>query len=255
MESVVQKPPPPLLGFNNNVRHRGLVFHIQTEDSGVKHARIMTHLFADGGRIIDSARTDYSEHLGRSDMGQVLGRIMKEQHKAMFVRLRAGTLDEQIEAALGPLPVRPAPKAGTPAAAPTLEDLSRRAGVDADCTTGRALSNPSLRRVVPSVPPEPGELDLDMESLDRAHPLRQDPKRAQALARTIPPSSKVAQARAQALASQGGGEVHYVASRPSAIFTEVARPGTSLFGEEPISQKSLDEVILSYLAEETEDES
>ena len=39
------KTPPPLLGFNNNVRHRGRVFHIQREDSGIKIPRIVTHLF------------------------------------------------------------------------------------------------------------------------------------------------------------------------------------------------------------------
>ena len=48
----MERTPPPLLGFNNNVRHRGRVFHIQTEDSGIRHARIVTHLFADGGRIV-----------------------------------------------------------------------------------------------------------------------------------------------------------------------------------------------------------
>ena len=45
------KAPSPLLGFNNNFKHKGSVYHIQTEDSGVKHPHIITHLFADGGRI------------------------------------------------------------------------------------------------------------------------------------------------------------------------------------------------------------
>src|SRR5690242_18725799 len=85
--------PPPLLGFNNNVRHKGRIFHIQTEDSGVKHPRIVTHLFADGGRIIKTTRTDYAEHLGRDDMAEVVRAMMKEQHKAMFISLRAGELD------------------------------------------------------------------------------------------------------------------------------------------------------------------
>ena len=48
------KAPSPLLGYNNNVRHKGRVFHIQTEDSGVNHPHIITHLFADGGRILKS---------------------------------------------------------------------------------------------------------------------------------------------------------------------------------------------------------
>ncbi len=107
------KTPPPLLGFNNNVRHQGRVFHIQTEDSGVKRPHVITHLFADGGRILKTTRTDYAEHVGREDLAQVLRKIMKEQHKAMFIALRRGDLDPMIEEAFGPPPAAPAPS--TPA--------------------------------------------------------------------------------------------------------------------------------------------
>ena len=58
------KAPSPLLGYNNNVRHKNRVFHIQTEDSGVKHPHIITHLFMDGGRILKSVKTSYAEHVG-----------------------------------------------------------------------------------------------------------------------------------------------------------------------------------------------
>ena len=51
------KAPSPLLGFNNNFKHKGSVYHIQTEDSGIKHPHIITHLFADGGRILKSIKT------------------------------------------------------------------------------------------------------------------------------------------------------------------------------------------------------
>ena len=45
----------------------------------------------------------------------------------------------------------------------------------------------------------------------------------------------------------------YAPARPAAIFGQ-ARPqqGSSIFGEDLISDKSLDEVILSYLAEDLE---
>ena len=48
-------------------------------------------------------------------------------------------------------------------------------------------------------------------------------------------------------------EGRYAAARPAAIFGQ-ARPqqGSSIFGEDLISDKSLDEVILSYLAEDLE---
>src|SRR6478609_3820752 len=99
---VVSNVPPPVLGFNNNVRHRGRIFHIQTEDSGVKNPRIVTHLFADGGRIIKTTRIEYSEHVTRPDMQTFVRSLMKEQHKGMFTALRMGDLDQMLETACGP---------------------------------------------------------------------------------------------------------------------------------------------------------
>ena len=132
------KTPPPLLGFNNNVRHQGRVFHIQTEDSGVKRPHVITHLFADGGRILKSSRTEYSEHVGREDLAQVVRKIMKDQHKAMFIALRRGDLDAMILEAFGPPPTAPAPStpvnelSSDPIAAPPPED-----------TTGATAPRPS----------------------------------------------------------------------------------------------------------------
>ncbi len=85
-----------LTGYNSNVRHRGRIFHIQTEDSGGSHQRVITHLFADGGRIVKSIRSEYSEHMDAPNLCEIVRGIMKDQHKAMFVLLRSGGLDEQI---------------------------------------------------------------------------------------------------------------------------------------------------------------
>src|SRR2546430_221806 len=92
----MSKPHSPLLGYNNNVRHKNRVFHIQTEDSGVKHPHIITHLFMDGGRILKSVKTSYSEHLGAEKLSDIVRQMMKEQHKAMFIALREGHFDPLI---------------------------------------------------------------------------------------------------------------------------------------------------------------
>src|SRR6185369_15903979 len=90
----------PLLGYNNNVRHRGRVFHIQTEDSGIKHPHIITHLFMDGGRILKSVKTSYAEHIGKDKLGDTVRQMMKEQHKAMFRALRDGEFDAVVDDAI-----------------------------------------------------------------------------------------------------------------------------------------------------------
>jgi hypothetical protein len=86
---------PPLVGFNNNLRYRGMSFHIQTEDSGVGRPHIITHLFADGGRGIKTMRVDYSKH--SSDYRTVVQHMMREQHRAMASDLRKGRVDAIID--------------------------------------------------------------------------------------------------------------------------------------------------------------
>jgi hypothetical protein len=140
----------PQLGFNNNVRHKGRVFHIQTEDSGVKHPHVITHLFADGGRILKSTKTSYGEFLGEDDLAKKVRSLMQEQHKAMFIALRGGTFDHLFpdeapaEAAPPPRPSSPGeesksdaskaaePKAAEPKAAEPKADEPKAAEPKAD---------------------------------------------------------------------------------------------------------------------------
>src|SRR5487761_2554007 len=97
MAKVLQSP---LLGYNNNVRHKNRAFHIQTEDSGIKHPHIITHIFMDGGRILKSVKTSYAEHIGDEKLSDVVRQMMKDQHKAMFRALRDGELDAVVDDAL-----------------------------------------------------------------------------------------------------------------------------------------------------------
>ncbi|HEX4352895.1 MAG TPA: hypothetical protein VHZ95_08280, partial [Polyangiales bacterium] len=90
--------PSPLVGYNTNVRHKGKLYHIQTEDSGVNHPHVITHLFADGGRIIASRKTGYSGQLGAKDLQSIVKKLMQEQHKAMFIELRDCVYDEEEQA-------------------------------------------------------------------------------------------------------------------------------------------------------------
>jgi hypothetical protein len=94
--------PSPLVGYNTNVRHKGKLYHIQTEDSGVNHPHVITHLFADGGRIVASRKTGYAEHVGDKDLAGLVKKLMQDQHKAMFIELRDCVYDEDAPAAAAP---------------------------------------------------------------------------------------------------------------------------------------------------------
>lgn len=98
LEKQVQRPNfmRAQVGFNNNVKFNGLVFHIQTEDSGLDRPHIITHLFADGGRIIKSHKRIYASEVKRDDIAKFVRALMKGQHMEMAIMLREGRFDEII---------------------------------------------------------------------------------------------------------------------------------------------------------------
>lgn len=278
---VVSNVPPPLLGFNNNVRHRGRIFHIQTEDSGVRNPRIVTHLFADGGRIIKTTRTEYTEHVARPDMQPFVRSLMKEQHKAMFMALRLGELDTLLEDVCGPFEqalqlskAPPAPLVSAPppeltaaeplftepAPGPSFETPPQASAFgEAERPAMRPLSNPNLRKVAPSnPPPTSAAFELDVAALERLPeraalpsfaPVSEPPPvppSTRPLRKSNPPPRKLRPNLGSIPASAQPS-----LSRPSARFAAApSKSSPSIFGEGVISEQSLDEVILSYLAED-----
>jgi hypothetical protein len=83
-----------VLGFNHNLMYKGEVFHVQTEDSGVANPHIITLLYR-GGVIISSKKTSYADILKMDKLEVVVEELMKEQHKEMMRRLKAGDFDEK----------------------------------------------------------------------------------------------------------------------------------------------------------------
>jgi hypothetical protein len=84
------------MGFNNNIKFQEQVFHVQTEDSGLDQPHIVTHLFADGGRIIKSHKRSYANEVRRGDVAEHVRALMKSQHLEMVLMLREGRFDAVI---------------------------------------------------------------------------------------------------------------------------------------------------------------
>lgn len=110
----------PILGYNHNVRYRGLIFHVQTEDSGVLSPHLFTHLFV-GGVIVSTRKLVYDN--GSAE--EAIKSLMQAQHKAVLKDLKRGSFDDKIDLYLAGTPgllprgaVDPAGDAPVPAAAP-----------------------------------------------------------------------------------------------------------------------------------------
>lgn len=135
-----------VLGFNHNVNYKGEVFHVQTEDSGVKNPHIVTLLYR-AGVILASKKTSYADILKIDSLEAVVEDLMKEQHKDMMRRLKNGEFDSKI--------LETAPPASAP------PDQQAENGVS---TTGPAPPPPPEE----TAPAKPQTAEIKRVSLDDA---------------------------------------------------------------------------------------
>ena len=173
-------------GFNHNIKHKGKVYHVQTEDSGVHNPHIITHLFV-GGNILATKKSSYADIVKSENLPELVRDMMEEQHKQMLRNLVNGTYDN----------------------------------VDRSATAY-----------------QPGELAVEAAKVIAPGSINQPKKPAPIPLNQIAPVAAPKQLPPEVLAARELKE----APRENNIGVE------TLFGEDLISEKSLDEVILSYLA-------
>jgi len=172
-------------GFNHNIKHKGKVYHVQTEDSGASNPHIITHLFV-GGNILATKKSSYTDIVKSENLAELVRDMMEEQHKQMLRNLINGSYDNVDRGATAYQPgelATDAPKPPTPSA------------------------------------PVPAPLPLQLKTVAPPPPV----------AKSLPP---------EVLAARELKE----SPKENHVGVE------TLFGEDLISEKSLDEVILSYLA-------
>ena len=82
-------------GFNTNIRYRGHIFHVQTEDGGKESPSIITLLYS-GGAILFSKKTSYADQAGSADRETIVRQLMEAQHSAMVQALKTGKADDKL---------------------------------------------------------------------------------------------------------------------------------------------------------------
>jgi hypothetical protein len=138
-----------LLGFNTNVRHRGVLFHVQTEDSGRRNPHVITHLYH-RGTILASEKTEYADQLDAAELDETVKAMMEAQHKSMLARLRRGAFDALIEERLGR--AREAEPAETTGSSTTQPDTPAPYAADAGQTRPEAPARPFGQGIVTEKP-------------------------------------------------------------------------------------------------------
>ncbi len=80
-----------ITGFNTDVKYKGVVYHVQTEDKGTANPLIETLIYK-GGEILGSRRLPYADLVTRGDEAAIT-KLMEDQHKGMIMEVKRGKFD------------------------------------------------------------------------------------------------------------------------------------------------------------------
>jgi hypothetical protein len=84
-------------GYNTDVRHGEVVFHVQTEDKGLGNPYIESLVYV-GGQVLASKRASYAELIAEGKDYKEIVALMDHQHRTMIAAIRHGKLDGKLAA-------------------------------------------------------------------------------------------------------------------------------------------------------------
>jgi hypothetical protein len=82
-----------ITGFNTDVEHDGVTYHVQTEDKGLKSPLILSLVYV-GGTILASKRTPYDDLLATGFDEKKLAERLQRQHKLICAAIHTGRIED-----------------------------------------------------------------------------------------------------------------------------------------------------------------
>lgn len=82
-----------ITGFNTDIPHEGVTYHVQTEDKGLDTPLILSLVYV-GGAIIASKRTNYEDLIAEGFDEKILAERLQRQHKLLCAAIRAGRVED-----------------------------------------------------------------------------------------------------------------------------------------------------------------
>ncbi len=89
-----------ITGYNTDIRHDEVVFHVQTEDKGMSNPLIETLVYV-GGRVLAAKRANYASLLEEGQGEKEIVALMEKQHRKTIAAIRNGKLDEKYRQSTG----------------------------------------------------------------------------------------------------------------------------------------------------------
>jgi hypothetical protein len=84
-----------ITGYNTDVRHNDVTFHVQTEDKGQANPTIESLVYV-GGQVLASKRASYADLLAEGREEKDIIAFMDHQHRTMIAAIRHGKFDGRL---------------------------------------------------------------------------------------------------------------------------------------------------------------
>jgi len=82
-----------ITGFNTDIEHDGVVYHVQTEDKGLDSPIILSLVYA-GGTILASKRSPYEDLIAEGFSDEALSERLKRQHRLICAAIHSGRIND-----------------------------------------------------------------------------------------------------------------------------------------------------------------
>jgi hypothetical protein len=83
-----------ITGFNTDIEHDGVVYHVQTEDKGLESPLILSLVYV-GGAILAAKRSRYEDLIEAGGFTEeVLSKRLKRQHQLICAAINAGRIED-----------------------------------------------------------------------------------------------------------------------------------------------------------------
>lgn len=82
-----------ITGFNTDIEHDGVIYHVQTEDKGLDSPIILSLVYA-GGTILAAKRSPYKDLIESGFSDEALGERLKRQHRLICAAIHSGRIND-----------------------------------------------------------------------------------------------------------------------------------------------------------------
>ncbi len=130
-----------ITGYNTDVRHQDVVFHVQTEDKGTDNPFIESLVYV-GGQVLAAKRAGYADLLAQGQEERAIVELMERQHRTVIAAIKSGRFDTKLESLLDSR--RPAGGTAAVAAAAIASAVAPAPAVPAPRVEPAAAAGPSL---------------------------------------------------------------------------------------------------------------